>query len=85
MWPLRHTGRALSLRQSPQRLSSINAGTVKDRTVKPGVAIITDDWSAYAKLGKRGHCHIAVAQQGDMQVAEAFLLIIQLVFSNPKT
>ena len=51
----------------------------------PGATVITDDWSGYAKLGERGYCHTAVAERGDMQVAETFLPIIHLVFSNLKT
>ena len=39
----------------------------------------------YAKLVQRGYCHTAVAERGDMQVAETFLPIIHLVFSNLKT
>ena len=51
----------------------------------PGATIITDDWSAYAQPGECGYCHTAVAEQRDMQVAETFLPIIHLVFSNLKT
>ena len=51
----------------------------------PDAAIITDDWSGYAKLAERGYSHAAVAEWGDMQVAETFLPIIHLVFSNRKT
>ena len=36
-------------------------------------------------MGERGYCHTAVAERGDMQVAETFLPIIHLVFSNLKT
>jgi transposase-like protein len=47
--------------------------------------IITDDWSGCATFGKRGYLHTAVAERGDMQVAETFLPIIHLVFCNLKT
>lgn len=67
------------------RDTSTKAGTIKERTVKPGVAIITKDWSASAKPGERGYRHTAVAERGGMQMAETFLLIIHLVFSNLKT
>jgi hypothetical protein len=50
-----------------------------------GTTIITDDWSGYAGLAKRNHLHTAVPERGDMQVAETFLPIIHLVFSNRKT
>jgi transposase-like protein len=57
-----------------------------ERVVAPGATIITDDdWSGYATLGKRGYLHTAVAERGDMQVAETFLPIIHLVFCNLKT
>ena len=55
------------------------------RTVVPGATIITDDWSGYTKLAEFGYCHTAVVQRGDTQVAETFLPIIHLVFSNLKT
>ena len=48
-------------------------------------AIITDDWSGYATLAKRGFLHTAVAERGDMEVTETFLPIIHLVFSNLKS
>lgn len=56
-----------------------------ERVVTPGAAIVTDDWNGYATLDKRGFLHTAVAERGDMQVAETFLPIIHLVFSNLKT
>ena len=56
-----------------------------ERVVTPGATIITDDWSGYAALEKRGYLHTAVAERGDMQIAETFLPIIHLVFSNLKT
>ena len=68
----------------PDRSAESLAGFI-ERVVTPGATIITDDWSAYATLGKRGYLHTAVAERGDMQVAETFLPIIHLVFSNPKT
>ena len=79
----RYAGR-VRLAVSPDR-SAKSLGGFIERTVAPGATIITDDWSGYAKLGERGYCHTAVAQHGDMQVAETFLPIIHLVFSNLKT
>ena len=43
----------------------------------PGSLVVTDDWSGYAGLGKRGYEHFAVAEQ--------YLPIIHLVFANLKT
>jgi transposase-like protein len=65
--------------------SAMSLGGFIERNVAPGSTIVTDDWSGYAKLGERGYSHSAVATRGDMQVAEAFLPIIHLVFSNLKT
>ena len=46
---------------------------------------ITDDWNGYATIERRGYLHTAIAERGDMQVAETFLSIIHRVFSNLKT
>ena len=46
---------------------------------------VTDDWSGYASLAKRGYKHLAIAERGDPQVAEEYLPIIHLVFANLKT
>ena len=46
--------------------------------------MITDDWNGYATIGRRGYLHTAIAERGDMPVAETFLPIIH-VFSNLKT
>lgn len=79
----RYAGR-VRLAVVPDR-SAKSLGGFIERVAAPGATIITDDWSAYATLGKRGYLHTAVAQRGNMQVAEAFLPIIHLVFSNLKT
>lgn len=65
--------------------SAKSLGGFIKRTVVPGATIITDDWSGYTKLAEFGYCHTAVVQRGDTQVAETFLPIIHLVFSNLKT
>ena len=51
----------------------------------PGSLILSDDWSGYAGLGKRGYEPFAVADPGDPEVAEQYLPIIHLVFANVKT
>lgn len=79
----RYAGR-VRLALVPDR-SAKSLGGFIERNVAPGAAIITDDWSGYAKLGEHGYSHTAVAERGDMQVAETFLPIIHLVFSNLKT
>src|SRR5271166_5191204 len=53
--------------------------------VVPGTLIVTDDWSGYADLRKRGYDHHAIAECGDSEVTDEFLPIIHLVFANLKT
>src|SRR5271165_1960618 len=57
----------------------------KLRAVAPGTLIVTDDWSGYADLRKRGYDHHAIAECGDSEVTDEFLPIIHLVFANLKT
>ena len=42
-------------------------------------------WSAYGGLRARGYDHHAIAECGDPEIAEEFLPISHLVFSNLKT
>lgn len=79
----RYAGR-VRLSVIPDRSAKSLVGFIES-AVAPGATIITDDWSSYATLGKRGYLHTAVAERGDMEVAETFLPIIHLVFSNLKT
>ncbi len=79
----RYAGR-VRLALVPDR-SARSLGGFIESTVAPGATIITDDWSGYAQLGACGYRHTAVAERSDTQVAETFLPIIHLVFSNLKT
>ena len=56
-----------------------------EKAVTPGSMIVTDDWSGYASLRKRGYDHHAIAESGDPEIAEQFMPMIHLVFSNLKT
>ena len=79
----RYAGR-VRLAVAPNRSAASLCGFVAG-AVQPGTSIITDDWSGYSELKKRGFQHLAVAARGDPQVAEEYLPIIHLVFSNLKT
>jgi transposase-like protein len=52
--------------------------------VQPGTAVITDGWKGY-DLEKSGYQHLPVIVGGKAHVAELYLPIIHLVFSNLKT
>jgi hypothetical protein len=52
--------------------------------VAPGAMVITDAAPAYTSLGKRGYAHLPVIEGGDPNVAEEYLPIVHLVFSNLK-
>ncbi|UBU61425.1 IS1595 family transposase [Acidithiobacillus ferrooxidans] len=91
----KHTS-SLNKRKSGRYAGRVRLALVPDRRAKslggfiesavaPGATIITDDWSGYAGLAKRNYLHTSVPERGDMQVAESFLPIIHLVFSNLKT
>ncbi len=79
----RYAGR-VRLALVPDR-SAKSLGGFIESTVAPGATIITDDWSGYAGLAERNFLHTAVPERGDRQVAETFMPIIHLVFSNLKT
>jgi len=79
----RYAGR-VRLAVAPDRTAKALCGFVEN-TVTAGTLVVTDDWSAYASLRKRGYNHHAIAQCGDPDEAEAFLPITHLVFANLKT
>jgi transposase-like protein len=92
----RKPGAKLNPRRSGRYAGRVRLALVPDRSadslcgfiesvVAPGARIITDDWSSYAGLAKHGYDHVSVAERGDPQVAEEFMPIIHLVFSNLKT
>lgn len=79
----RYAGR-VRLAVVPDRTTQSLCGFVES-TVATGTLVVTDDWSAYTSLRKRGYDHHAVAECGDPDEAEAFLPITHLVFANLKT
>lgn len=78
----RYAGR-VRLALLPNRGAKALGGFIASN-VEPGAKIVTDDWTGYAGIGER-YTHTAVAERGDPAVAETFLPIIHLVFSNLKT
>ncbi len=56
-----------------------------EAAVEPGTFLITDDWSGYRDLRLYGYNHHPIAECGDPQVADDFLPLVHIVFSNLKT
>ena len=92
----RKPGTKLDKRKGGRYAGRVRLAIVPDRSAKslcgfvecavvPGTSLVTDDWSGYASLAKRGYKHLAIAERGDPQVAEEYLPIIHLVFANLKT
>ena len=79
----RYAGR-VRLSIADDRSAESLAGFVES-AVMPGTLVITDDWSSYSSLRMWGYDHHAIAECGDPEVAEEFLPISHLVFSNLKT
>lgn len=71
------------------RLSVLPARTSKhliefvEGNVEPGT-LVTDGWSAYGSLAGKGYEHIAAVENANPQVAEDYLPLIHLIFSNLK-
>ena len=79
----RYAGR-VRLAVAPDRSAESLCGFVENVVAK-GTLTVTDDWSGYVGLRKRGYDHHAITECGDPEVAEEFLPIVHLVFSNLKT
>ena len=79
----RYAGR-LRLAVAPDRTAKSLTGFV-ERAVEPSTMIITDAAPGYATLSARGFEHLAVTEGGDAAVAEEYLPIVHLVFSNLKS
>jgi hypothetical protein len=74
----------LRLAAIPNRGARALLGFVGDN-VRPDTLVVTDGWGPYLGLTERGYEHLAVAEKGDVEVAEEYLPIVHLVFSNLKT
>lgn len=78
----RYAGR-LRLSVIPNRgaktLTRFVSDSVEDRTM-----VVTDGWGAYDGLGEMGFEHLPVAERGEARIAEEYLPLIHLVFSNLK-
>lgn len=84
--PMRRGGRyagRLRLEIVPSRSEKSLCGFV-EQAVEPGAIVITDAYRSYNSLGARGYQHLPVVEGGNPQVAEEFLPIVHLVFSNLK-
>jgi hypothetical protein len=79
----RYAGR-IRMEVVPDRSARSLCGFV-EAAVEPGVVVVTDGWGGYATLPDRGYRHLPVAAQGDPSVAEDFLPISHLIFSNLKS
>src|ERR1039457_1681324 len=79
----RYAGR-VRLAITPDRSAESLCGFVGGAGM-PGAAPVPAAWSAYGSLRARGYDHHAIAECGDPEVAEEFLPISHLVFSNLKT
>jgi hypothetical protein len=55
-----------------------------ESAVYPGAMVITDAWGGYNSLADRGYEHLPVVEASKPDVAEEYLPIVHLVFSNLK-
>lgn len=78
----RYAGR-LRLEIAPNRSAKSLCAFV-EQAVEPGAMVITDAWKGYGPLQDMGYEHLPVAQSDDPAVAEEYLPIVHLVFSNLK-
>ena len=79
----RYAGR-LRLEIVPDRTAKSLCGFVEE-AVAPGAIVITDAAPSYAGLEKLGYAHLPVVEANDPKVAEEYLPIIHLAFSNLKS
>ena len=56
-----------------------------ESAVDPSAMVVTDAAPSYARLTERGYDHLPVVEGNDPKVAEEYLPIVHLVFSNLKS
>ena len=78
----RYAGR-LRIEIVPDRTEKALCGFV-EAAVAIGAIVVTDAAPSYNSLGTRGYQHLPVVEGGDPKVAEEYLPIVHLVFSNLK-
>ena len=91
----REPGTAQDKRKDGRYAGRVRLAVVADRSadslcgfvqgaVMPSTLIVSDDWSGYGSLRNQGYDHHAIAECGNPEIAEEFMPIIHLVFSNLK-
>jgi transposase-like protein len=79
----RYAGR-LRLSVAPNRTAKTLTGFVVD-SVEPGTMVVTDGWAGYDKLKSLGFHHLQVEERNEARIAEEYLPIVHLIFSNMKS
>lgn len=79
----RYAGR-LRLAVVPDRTAKTLCGFVESAVETSTEMVVTDAHQGYAPLARMGYQHLAVAERGEPNVAEDYLPIIHLIFSNLK-
>lgn len=79
----RYAGR-LRMEVVPDR-TRLSLTSFVQSAVLPGTMVVTDAAPSYARLGGLGYEHLPVVEANDPKVAEEYLPIIHLVFSNLKS
>ena len=79
----RYAGR-LRLAVVPDRTAKSCAGFVESVVDPATEMVVTDAWQGYAPLARVGYQHLACPERGEPNVAEDYLPIIHLIFSNLK-
>lgn len=79
----RYAGR-LRLEIVPDRTAKSLCGFVEAAVDPTANMVVTDAWGGYNSLADRGYAHMPVVESNKPEVAEEYLPIVHLVFSNLK-